>query len=57
VFHTPAYRALLNHDSCEVVSRFRMGESKCAVRVRARHDSPLEESTYTITLFQVHLCA
>lgn len=52
VFHTPAYRALLNHDDCEVVSRLSMGEGRAAVRVRARHRSPLEEGTYTLTLFQ-----
>ncbi|KAI8470202.1 MAG: hypothetical protein J3K34DRAFT_264074 [Monoraphidium minutum] len=54
VFHTPAYRCLLNHDTCDVISKFKMGESKYAVRVLARHEAPIpEDSTYTITLFQV----
>lgn len=40
------------HRSCEVISKFRMGESKCAIRLLARHDNPEETNTYTITMFQ-----
>lgn len=52
MFHTPAYKTLLNHDSCDLIGRFQLGEAKFALRVLARHDSPREERTYTITLVQ-----
>jgi len=53
VFHTPAYKTLINHDSATVVGRFVMGEGRAALRVLAKHDRPLEEQTYTITMIQV----
>lgn len=37
----------------ELVSRFSLGEGKAALRVLARHEAPLEEQTYTITMIQV----
>ncbi|GBF90241.1 hypothetical protein Rsub_03374 [Raphidocelis subcapitata] len=52
VWHTPAFKTLLNHDSADVIGRFQMGEGKCALRVLARHDAPLEERTFTVTMVQ-----
>jgi hypothetical protein len=52
VWHTPGYKTLLNHDSATIIGRFQLGEGKAALRVLARHDAPLEEATYTITLVQ-----
>jgi hypothetical protein len=53
VWHTPAFKTLLNHDSADVIGRFQLGEGKCALRVLARHDAPLEERTFTVTMIQV----
>lgn len=52
VFHTPPYKAIINHDSATVVGRLQLGEGRCALRVLARHDSPVDEQVYTITMVQ-----